>query len=318
MKLNMEPQVSVIVVNYNGGDLLKKCIRHLRAQTITKAEFIIVDNGSEDSSLANVPDDDSRFRVLELNHNTGFAYANNRGVELAIASWIALLNCDAFPEPDWLERLLSAANSRPEFRFFGSHQYLTEPEGHLDGTGDMLARNGRAWRRDHGSPASEGTNTSDEVFGACAASALYDKAAFLEVGGFEESFFCYFEDVDLSFKLRLAGYRCLHVADAVVHHVGSASTGPTSDFQIYHGYRNLVWAYCKNMPLDLLIANFPRFLVLVLVSLRVWAARGKGSTIRRAFWHAFLGLPKVLVRKRPMVQRLRKVSSAEIARHLSR
>ena len=123
-----------------------------------------------------------------------------------------MLNNDAFPAPDWLERLLHAAESRPEFSFFGSHQYLFEPPEHLqgrgdvlDGTGDMLARNGLAWRRDHMVPADLAVHISDEVFGACAAAALYDREAFKEVGGFEESYFCYFEDVDLSFKLRLAG-----------------------------------------------------------------------------------------------------------------
>ncbi|MCY4590069.1 MAG: glycosyltransferase family 2 protein [Alphaproteobacteria bacterium] len=312
---------SVIIVNYNGGEYLQRCVGHLCAQTVTDFEVIVVDNGSHDGSLAHVPDD-TRFRILDLGRNTGFAFANNRAVEVARSPWIALLNSDAFPAPDWLERLLHAAETSQEFSFFGSHQYLFEPPEHLkgqgdilDGTGDMLARNGLAWRRDHMVPADLAVCTSDEVFGACAAAALYDRAAFSEVGGFEESFFCYFEDVDLSFKLRLAGYRCLHVADAVVHHVGSASAGMSSEFQIYHGYRNLIWSFCKNMPIDLLLRNLPAFFLLLLRILITDGMHGRRTTLLKAYRDAIRGLPVVLIERRPAVQGLRRVSSAEIASH---
>lgn len=315
------PSVSVIIVNYNGGEHLRTCVEHLCAQTMTDFEVIVVDNGSHDGSLAHVPDD-PRFRILDLGRNTGFAYANNRAVETARAPWLALLNNDAFPAPDWLERLLHATETQPAFSFFGSHQYLFEPPEHLkgkgdilDGTGDMLARNGLAWRRDHTVPDDFAVRTSDEVFGACAAAALYDKQAFNEVGGFEESYFCYFEDVDLSFKLRLAGYRCLHVADAVVHHVGSATTGATSDFQIYHGYRNLFWAYWKNMPTGLLIRNLHAFLFLLFCTLLFMERR---PVLLRAYRDAICGLPKLLRERRPAVQKLRRVSNASIACHFGK
>lgn len=314
------PSVSVIIVNYNGGEHLRNCVEHLCAQTMSDFEVILVDNGSHDGSLAYVPED-PRFQILDLGSNTGFAFANNRAIEIARSQWIALLNSDAFPAPDWLERLLHKANTCPEFSFFGSHQYMFEPPEHLkgkgnilDGTGDMLARNGRAWRRDHMIPADLSVCRSDEVFGACAAAALYDREAFNEVGGFEESYFCYFEDVDLSFKLRLAGYRCLHVADAVVHHVGSATTGATSDFQIYHGYRNLIWAFWKNMPIDLLVKNLPGLLFLLLCTLIFMERR---VVLLRAYRDAVFGLPKVLRERRPAVQRLRRVSSADIACHFA-
>ena len=227
-----------------------------------------------------------------------------------------MLNNDPFPAPDWLERLLHAAKTRPEFSFFGSHQYLFEPPKHLkgqgeilDGTGDMLARNGLAWRRDHMVPADLPVRTSDGVFCACAAAALYD------TGAFEESYLCYFEDVDLSFKLRLAGHRCLHVADAIVHHVGSGSAGMTSEFEIYHGYRNLIWSFCKNMPTNLLFRNLPAFLLLLLRILITDGMHGRRTTLLRAYRDGIRGLPIVLLERRPAVQRLRRVPSTEIARH---
>lgn len=310
----MDPRVSVIIVNYNGGAHFPECISALQCQTMPDFEVVVVDNNSHDGSLTLVPNEDPRFRILALDWNSGFAYANNRGVEIARAAWVVLLNNDAFAAPNWLERLLAAAESKPEYAFFGSHQLLVQPEDRLDGTGDMLALSGRAWRRDHQSPVELGVSISDEVFGACAAAAMYEKAAFLEVGGFEEEFFCYFEDVDLAFKLRLAGYRCLHVADAIVRHVGSASTSITSDFQIYHGYRNLVWAYFKNMPWDLLILNLPKHVRFGIRSLRDWTQQGKGGAIRRAYWDAVRGLPRIVWKRRGGVRRLRRVSSFELAR----
>ena len=87
-----------------------------------------------------------------------------------------------------------------------------------------------------------------EIFAPCAAAALYRRAAFLEAGGFDEHFFCYMEDVDLGFRLRLLGYRCGYAPAAIVHHVGSGTTGARSPFTVYHGHRNLVWTYVKNMP----------------------------------------------------------------------
>jgi len=312
----MDPRVSVIIVNYNGGAYLQDCIRALQSQTISEYEVIVVDNNSQDGSLGLVPDDDPRFRVLALEWNSGFAYANNRGVELAQAPWVVMLNGDAFAATDWLKCLLEASESKSEYAFFGSHQLLVQPKDCLDGTGDMLALSGRAWRRDHQSPLELGVGISDEVFGACAAAAMYEKDAFLEVGGFEEDFFCYFEDVDLAFKLRIAGYRCLHVADAIVYHVGSASTSPTSDFQVYHGYRNLVWAYFKNMPLDLLVLNLPKHVRFGIRSVRDWTQKGKGTVIRKAYWDAIRGLPRIIWKRRSGLQRLRRVSSVAMTRHM--
>jgi GT2 family glycosyltransferase len=101
----------------------------------------------------------------------------------------------------------------------------------------------------HGTPASALKGSECEIFSPCAAAALYRRSALLEVGGFDEDFFCYVEDVDLGFRLRLAGYRCLYVPLSVAHHIGSGTTGgKNSDFSVYHGHRNLVWAFVKNMP----------------------------------------------------------------------
>ena len=149
-----------------------------------------------------------------------------------------------------------------------------------------------------------------EVFAPCAAAALYRRAAFEEIGGFDERFFCYFEDVDLGFRLRLRGYRCLYVPDAIVRHVSSALSGYRSDFAVYHGERNAVWTFVKNMPGPLFWLYLPQHLALNVAALFYYPWRGQGRVVWRAKRDAILGLPAALRERRAVQQRRRRVASA--------
>jgi GT2 family glycosyltransferase len=151
----------------------------------------------------------------------------------------------------------------------------------------------------------------EEVFGACAAAALYVRDDFLKVGGFDEDYFSYIEDVDLSFRMRIFGGRCLYIPSAVVHHVGSSSAGKMSDFVVYHGHRNLVWAYFKNMPWILLWLYLPLHMVMNLYFIFSFALQGKSRAIFSAKWDAFWGMSRIL-RKRKIVQAAREASSLEL------
>lgn len=142
---------------------------------------------------------------------------------------------------------------------------------------------------------------------------MISKDALLSAGGFDEDFFCYVEDVDLGFRLRLLGHRCWYVPDSVVLHVGSAVTGRRSDFSIYHGHRNLVWTFVKNMPGVLFWLLLPLHVVLNLVSVIWFALRGQGAVILRAKRDALLGLPKMW-RKRQQIQKARVASVRDIWR----
>jgi len=304
--------VTVVVVNWNSGALLERCLLALGAQTLTPRRVVVVDNGSRDGS-ERAARERPGVELLALGANLGFAAANNRGIARAEGcEWIALLNPDAFPEPGWLEALVRAADDG-RFALLASRQVLADDPSRLDGTGDVYTVAGRAWRRHHGQAAAENDLVPEEVFSPCAAAALYRRDALLEAGGFDESFFCYFEDVDLAFRMRLAGHRCLYVPDAVVHHVGSASSGRRSPFSVYHGHRNLVWTYWKNMPAALLAFYWPQHLGLNLVSLLWFTLRGQGGTILRAKRDALLALPRVL-RERRRVQGARKVRARDLRR----
>jgi len=307
--------VSVIIVNWNGAAVLPRCLDSLRKQTYQNFELIIVDNGSTDRSWVSLEEKWPGLKLIRLPENRGFAAANNKGVREASGEWIALLNSDAFPDPDWLTQFVNAAQQHSNFNFFSSTLVQADNQELLDGTGDIYHTSGLAWRRHYNQPQKQISEDVEEVFSPCAAAALYHRMAFLHVGGFDEDYFMYHEDVDLGFRLRLQGFRCLYVPKAVVHHLGSASTSLKSDFGVYHGHRNLVWSYFQNMPGRLLWKYLPAHIFANLVFLAYYSFRGQAAAIWRAKWHALLGLSRVL-RKRRSIQKNRQVSPEEISRVL--
>lgn len=173
----------------------------------------------------------------------------------------------------------------------------------LDGAGDVYHVSGKVWRRGIGQNISRVSYETGEIFSPCAAAAMYLRSAFLEAGGFDESFFCYMEDVDLGFRLRLAGHKCLFVYDAVARHEGSASSGLHSDFYVYHGARNMVWTFMKNMPAPLLIMYLPQHLLLNLFTMLWYALQGKGGAVVRAKRDSIAGLPRVLEQRKRLHKR---------------
>ena len=307
--------MTVVIVNWNGGRFLDHCLSALLDQSVVPNQIILVDNASSDASLDIV----RRFppvRVLPQNKNLGFARGNNVAIEAATAEseWIALLNPDAYPDPSWLEALLSAARDYPAFAAFGSKLVKAADPAVLDGVGDAYHMSGRVWRLGHGEPVASFSEQIREVFSPCAAAALYRRQALVDAGGFDEDYFCYVEDVDLGFRLRLSGHRCLYVPASVVHHVGSGTTGGQhSDFAMYHGHRNLVWTFIKNMPGILFWLMLPLHAAMNLVSVIWFALQGRGGVIFRAKCDALLGLPKMW-RKRRAIQSTRIATVREIWR----
>lgn len=314
----MISQTAVIIVNHGAGLLLVRCLEALALQSLAPRRVILVDNASPDLDAPYLRQRFPWLEIMALSGNLGFAVANNLGVtKAADCPWVALLNPDAFPHPGWLEALETAAYGHPEFSFFASRQIMAYHPQFLDGTGDMYHVSGMAWRRHHGAPGTVGPRRPQEVFGACAAAALYNREAFLAVGGFDESYFCYFEDVDLSFRLRLAGHRCLFLPQAAVEHVGSALCGRQSDFAVYHGYRNQTLTFLKNMPGPLLWFYLPQHVAVCLLELALAARRGQGGVVWRSKLDALRRLAS-LWRERRKVQQARRVSAATLRMAMSR
>ena len=303
--------VSVIIVNWNGEAFIVKCLQHLSRQTVRPRCVIVIDNDSSDDS-ASMAAEFENVVVRRMSSNLGFAAGNNRALDECDTEWVALLNPDAFPEPSWLECLLDAAGENHDVAALGSRQLCQDNETVLDGIGDSYHISGVAWRERHGAQQQAGDLLSKEIFSPCAAAALYRRQALIEAGGFDEDYFCYMEDVDLGFRLRLAGYKAIYVPDAVVHHVGSATTGgQRSDFSVYHGHRNLVWTFVKNMPGILFYLLLPLHLLLNVVTVFWFTVRGQGKVILRSKLDAIKGLPRMWS-KRKHIQRNRIASAADI------
>jgi len=319
MRINTEQnnRASIIIVNWNGEQFLERCLTALMKQTVKPHEIILLDNASTDGSIG-IAQKFPLVRVMALDRNTGFARGNNLAIEAAStdSEWIALINPDAFAEPSWLESLLAAADRNPEFDIFAGKLVNATNPTLLDGAGDAYHISGLVWRMEHGCPVPASVDNEREVFSPCAAAALYRRSALDQVGGFDEDYFCYVEDVDLGFRLRLAGYRCLYVPQAIAHHIGSGTTGGQhSDFALYHGHRNLVWTFIKDMPGILFWLLLPLHVALNMISIIWFAWRGHGKVVLRAKRDALLGLP-LMWRKRQQIQQARVASVSTIWRQL--
>lgn len=289
--------ISVIVLNYNGRGHLGPCLESLRRQTFQDFETILVDNGSSDGSVDFVRRLFPEVRCVANPSNLGFSAGNNVGIRLACGELIALLNNDTVAADTWLEHLRLAARKYPHAGVFASKLLLFHQKGHLDAAGDDFHAAGfaakRGWLQPDGPPFDSGT----DVFGACAAAAMYRLAVLRDAGMFDEDFFANGEDVDLSFRARLAGSSCRYVPEAVVYHKGGATIGQ-SDHWFYLMRRNQIWIMVKNMPAALLLKYTPQIAFYHLSSLCYHTLKGRGAITLRAYADAFKKIHLMLAKRR--------------------
>jgi GT2 family glycosyltransferase len=310
--------VSVLIVNFESGDYLARCLEALCRQTVDDFEVLVLDNASRDGSLerARTAVADPRIGFEQGADNLGFAAGNNRLARRARAPLLALLNPDAIAAPDWLARLLDAARAHPDVAMFGSTQLDAGDPARFDGIGDIYFAPGLPLRGGHGRPV-RALPLLFASFAPCAAAALYRRDGFLALGGFDERYFCYCEDVDLAFRWRLAGGRALQVGDAMVRHAGSVSArAAPSGFAAYHGMRNLIWTFVKDMPGPLFWLLLPAHVALVKLLLLRALFQGNGRPVGRGLVHALAGLAEMWDERRAL-QASRRVSAWSIAAALT-
>jgi len=239
-------KVLVVIVNYNGGEMLVRAVEAMKDQTYTDYRLIVVDNASSDGSIALLRNNHPEVEVLPAGANLGFAAANNLAVKtIPNSHWIALLNPDAFPAPDWLQELVSAAQRNPEAASFASRTIDAVDPDLLDGAGDAYHMSGLFWRRGHHCRAPGNYMRQEGIFSACAAAALYSRVAWEQAGGMDEDFTGPgFEDDDFALRMQQAGIKREFADDILVAHQWHERPvlNSTPSYEVYqkkHGGR--VW-----------------------------------------------------------------------------
>ena len=300
--------VTVVIPNYNGAALLPATLDALAVQAPGELEVLVVDNGSSDASLSVLAERD--VRVLALPRNTGFAGGANAGVRAAARPYVVVLNSDARPEPGWLDALLAAVPASPaDVWAWGS--VLVDDAGVVESAGDGWRHGTTAYKLLQGSPVTALPGRPYEVFAPPGAAPMFRRDVFQRLGGYDESFFLYYEDIDLAWRARLQGHRALLVPGARVRHLGGASGRRFRTW--FHISRNALWCGVRNPP-----ELHPR--LLLAATRREWAAAGRrGVRLPYALGRAagVVGLPKQLaVRRR--VQRARTVDPQALQAFLDR
>lgn len=310
LKLEPEIDVTVVIVNWNGWHHLEVCLGSLARQTFKHFEAIVVDNGSKDDSAALVRKAFPWVRVVALPDNTGFCYANNLGYAISKGRFIALLNNDSRVQPDWLSCLYSHITKDERIGICASRVVHYDNPDILDAAGDGYDLSGVGFRRGHGEWADH-YEQGGEVFGACAAAAMYRKSMLEKISFFDEDFFAVGEDIDLCFRAKIAGYQCVYVPDAVVYHKISQTIGVESDFQIYQSRRNVEYVYFKNMPLMLILLTSPMHLVYNLLTFAQALGQGRLPVFLKAK-RDFLMKFRRICKKRKAIQAQRRISLKEL------
>jgi GT2 family glycosyltransferase len=309
------PLVSLIILNWNGKGFLKECLDSLSKQLYRGFETILVDNGSTDGSAVYVHEYYPWVNLVELPENIGFSGGNNRGLAECRGDYIVTLNNDTKVETEFIAELVKMAEADSTIGMVAAKMLNFYETDRIDSVGIRVTTAGLGVNRGVGEKDEGQYDISGEVFGACAGAALYRRAMLDEVDFFDPTFFAYYEDVDLAWRGRLAGWRCVTAPGAVVYHAHSATSGRMSPFTVYQVQRNKWYTILKNWPGRLLLKHCPQIIWYDLGAMVLAALRGR---LRAALWarlHVLRDLP-LLLRKRREIQALRKVRVFEVERSL--
>jgi GT2 family glycosyltransferase len=303
----------VAVPSYNGRHLLEQILPSLAAQTFREFRVVIVDDASQDGTVPWLRGAWPEAEVVALERNGGVTAAFNHCLAAAgDAELVALFNNDMELAADCLGELVEAMRRHPEAGSATAKLIDFHRRELLDGAGDVFSWTAMAARRGHGEPDDGRYDEPQPVFGACGGAAVYRRAALEDVGGFDEAFHAFSEDVDWALRAQLAGWECRYVPTAVAFHMGSATLGPgLTDFTAYHLWRNAVWIVAKDFPAAALVRRAPHIALGLMTNLAAAWWERKLDLWRRAMRDAVRGLPGAL-RRRRAVQRRRRRSLREL------
>ena len=285
-------KVSIVIPNYNGDKYLRECIDSIVGQGYQDYEIIVIDNDSEDSDYIWLKEyDNVLFKRLDKNY--GFSRAVNEGIYRARGEYVLLLNNDTVAEESFIQNLVEAIEEDSKIFAVSSKMINYHDKSIIDDAGDEYTLLGWTLKRGDGRSVKEYTK-SCKVFSACAGAALYRKEIFDKIGVFDESFFAYMEDVDISYRARIAGYYNVYCPKAKVYHIGSATSGSKYNaFKVRLAARNNLYVAYKNMPFPQLVINMPFLLVGWIIKYLFFLRKGLGKAYKEGLKDGILTLNRV-------------------------
>lgn len=310
------PGVSAVVLNWNGGDLVKACVESVLEQDLAANEILVVDNGSSDGSVAQIRSTGGRVQVLELGNNLGFSAGMNAGIKATTCEYVLLLNLDVTLEAGYIRLCAQALAEDPQLGGVTGKllQAGTRKPPIIDTTGHIVYRSRWVVDRGQGEPDRGQYDSSTRIFGVCGAAPMLSRAMLEDIKiddeFFDEDFFAYFEDYDLSWRARLVGWGFGFVPGAIAHHLRGGSQGKSAARILAYNHVNRLFVMLKNdHPLSFL-RHFPE-IAYTEIRATLHMLRRRPAALCRA-WITFFSLFSKQWRKRKKVQQKRRIGWREL------
>lgn len=293
MASTKQSKIAVIILNWNGKEDSLICIDAVLKQTQPNT-IIAIDNGSTDDFVKSISTRKDLV-LLKNDKNLGFSGGVNTGIKYAIKNnydYVALINNDAKPTSRWLEELVSVVQSNTNVGIVTGK--LLKTDGTIDSTGDQYTTWGLAYPRGRDDKDSKKYNSTEFVFGATGGASLYRIEMLKGIGLFDEDFFAYYEDVDLSFRAQLAGWLVAYTPRAVAYHKIGASSSKIPGFTTYMTIKNLPLLFTKNVPGRMILIIGPRFLIAYIFIILSSISKGTFTPVIKGMLNSLFLIPKKL------------------------
>jgi GT2 family glycosyltransferase len=283
--------VLIVVLNWNGIEDTEKCLDSLRRQTYENFKILVVDNGSKDDSLERLRKIEKKNDTISLvvnEFNKGFAGGVNTGIKYALKQdfdAVALFNNDAVADTHWLSELVKGLDQKGVSISTGL--LLHEDGNTIDSTGDYYSIWGMPFPRNRGDKRDKAPD-SGFVFGGSGGASLYKTSLFKEIGFFDESFFAYYEDLDIGFRTQLAGHKVYFTNKAVAYHKQGATSSKIPGFTVYQTFKNIPLLFIKDVPTGLLLPIGIRLFLLYILIFGNAVKNGVGVAALKG-WLASIG-----------------------------
>ena len=279
---------TIVIPNYNGMKYIGNCLASLYENSLVEFDVIVVDNASNDGSLAYIREKFPQVKVICNEKNEGFSVAVNQGIKASRTEYVILLNNDTCADRNFVVELEKAMEKDEAVFSAGAKHISMKDMESLDDAGDYYCALGWAFARGKGKKAQKFTK-SCPVFASCAGAAIYRKSILDKIGLFDEAHFAYFEDIDIGYRARINGYKNVFVPTAVVYHAGSATSGSRyNEFKTNLASRNSVYLIYKNMPFLQVLLNLPFLLLGFLIKTAFFFLKGYGVTYVKGLWKGVL------------------------------